>query len=90
MALSREREIKQNDLVEYLDSQNVIDMKLLPDHEMQSILARIVIYPNDPEVKIETDELLSKICEYANYENLDKCLEDKWVDKIKRTKVTGQ
>ena len=65
-------------------------MKLLPDHEFNSILARILVYPNDPELKVEADELLSKICEYTNYEHLGKCLEDKWVDKIKRTKITGQ
>ena len=55
MALSREKEIKREDLIEYLTDKHVVDMKMLPDHEMKTILVRVVIYPNDVKERLSPE-----------------------------------
>lgn len=77
------------DLVDFLANKNVIDMKLIPDIEMKTILVRVLIYPNYGTSKINPEQLLSKICEFANFDELDKCQAQKWLDKVKRVRITG-
>jgi len=70
-----------------MQSRNVIDWWMLPNHEMNEVLIRFLVYPVGYE-QLDITEFMKLYCNFSNFKEATNGCEEKTF-KVKKAKITG-